>query len=103
MSNNVENKKVHIDLEIDTNVNTNTQPEPPLYTKIKLFGRAIDAWRIFPRIFISVYLVLLYQSVTWFMALPDPNTQQASLLSIMTGVGAAWFGLYVSTGSSSRD
>jgi len=63
-------------------------------------ARAVDSWRIFPRIFISVYIVLLYQVVHWFMNLSDPNTQQAGLVSIVVGAGAAWFGLY--TGSSKK-
>ena len=63
-------------------------------------AQAVDSWRIFPRIFISVYILLLYQVVNWFMNLPDPNTQQAGLVSIVVGAGAAWFGLY--TGSSKK-
>ena len=63
-------------------------------------AQAVDSWRIFPRIFISVYILLLYQVVNWFMNLSDPNTQQAGLVSIVVGAGAAWFGLY--TGSSKK-
>ena len=63
-------------------------------------AKAVDSWRIFPRIFISVYIVLLYQVVHWFMNLSDPNTQQAGLVSIVVGAGAAWLGLY--TGSSKK-
>ena len=63
-------------------------------------AQAVDSWRIFPRIFITVYIVLLYQVVNWFMNLSDPNTQQAGLVSIVVGAGAAWFGLY--TGSSKK-
>ena len=33
----------------------------------------------------------------WFMALPDPNSQQASLVSVVVGAGAAWFGIYAGT------
>lgn len=54
-----------------------------------------DKWRVFPRIFLSVYIYLLYDVVQWFMLLPDPNTQQAGLVSVLVGVGAAWFGLYI--------
>lgn len=57
-------------------------------------------WRIFPRIFISMYIYLLYEVTTWFMALPDPNTQQAGLVSVVVGAGAAWFGLYVNSTST---
>ena len=58
-----------------------------------------DRLRLFPRLFISVYIYLLYDVCQWFMALPDPNTQQAGLVSVIVGAGAAWFGLYVSSGN----
>jgi hypothetical protein len=61
-------------------------------------AKAIDAWRIFPRLFLTVYIVLLYKVVIWFMELPAPNFEQSGLVSIVVGAGAAWFGLY--TGSS---
>lgn len=54
-----------------------------------------DKWRVFPRIFITVYIYLLYDIVQWFMSVPEPNTQQAALVSTIVGVGAAWFGLYL--------
>lgn len=59
-----------------------------------------DRLRLFPRAFISVYIYLLYDVCQWFMALPDPNTQQAGLVSVIVGAGAAWFGLYVSSGNN---
>lgn len=55
-----------------------------------------DKWRVFPRLFLGVYIYLLYRVVEWFMILTDPNTQQAGLVSVIVGVGAAWFGLYIS-------
>ena len=58
-------------------------------------AKIIDSWRIFPRIFISVYLFLLYKSTVWFMALETPTTDQFGLVSVIIGAGAAWFGLYV--------
>ena len=57
-------------------------------------------WRLFPRAFITMYIYLLYDVTQWFMALPDPNTQQAGLVSVIVGAGAAWFGLYVNSSSS---
>ena len=58
-------------------------------------------WRLFPRAFISMYIYLLYRVVEWFMALPEPNMNQAGLVSVVVGAGAAWFGLYVNSVSSS--
>ena len=54
-------------------------------------------WRLFPRAFISMYIYLLYEVCTWFMALPEPNNAQAGLVSVVVGAGAAWFGLYVNS------
>ena len=58
-----------------------------------------DRLRIFPRIFISIYIYMFYEVVQWFMAMPDPTMAQSGLVSVITGVGAAWFGLYVNSGS----
>jgi|TARA_R110002074_G_scaffold336462_3_gene506996 hypothetical protein len=58
-----------------------------------------DRLRIFPRIFISIYIYMFYEVVQWFMLLQDPNMAQAGLVSVITGAGAAWFGLYVNSGT----
>jgi hypothetical protein len=65
------------------------------YKKWIYLAHAIDSWRIFPRIFLLVYVILLYKTVTWFMGLPDPDMEQAGLISVIVGAGAAWFGLYI--------
>ena len=57
-------------------------------------------WRLFPRAFISMYIYLLYDVVQWFMLLPEQNSQQAGLVSVLVGSGAAWFGLYVNSSST---
>ena len=50
-----------------------------------------------PRVFLSVYIFLLYYSTMWFMALEEPSLEQSGLISIIVGAGAAWFGLYAGT------
>lgn len=65
-------------------------------------ARAVDSWRIFPRVFLSVYIFLLYYSTMWFMGLEDPSLEQSGLISIIVGAGAAWFGLYAGTSNSSK-
>ena len=60
-------------------------------------------WRLFPRAFISMYIYLLYEVCTWFMALPEPNNAQAGLVSVVVGAGAAWFGLYVNSTSTNHN
>ena len=74
---------------------------PSKYQKWVDLAHAVDQWRIFPRIFITTYIYLLYKVVTWYMALPSPTMEQSGLVSIVVGAGAAWFGLY--TGSSKKD
>ena len=51
----------------------------------------VDSWRIFPRLFLSVYIFLLYFATMWFMDLPEPSLEQSGLISVLVGAGAAWF------------
>jgi|TARA_B100000424_G_scaffold233533_1_gene196905 hypothetical protein len=76
-------------------VATNKQKD---YSNWINLARAVDSWRIFPRLFITTYIYLLYKVVIWYMELPQPSIEQSGLVSIVVGAGAAWFGLY--TGSS---
>jgi MFS superfamily sulfate permease-like transporter len=62
-------------------------------------AKAVDAWRIWPRAFLSVYIFLIYFVVMWFIDLPAPTMEQSGLISILVGAGAAWFGLYVNSAS----
>ena len=73
------------------------------WQKVIFMAQAVDAWRIFPRVFLSVYIFLLYYSTMWFMALPEPSLEQFGLISIIVGAGAAWFGLYAGTSKSKTD
>lgn len=93
----VETKKVNIELEVDTNVVDSSKNK---YQNLIDLARAVDSWRIFPRLFLTVYIILLYKVVIWFMELDAPNIEQSGLVSIVVGAGAAWFGLY--TGSSKK-
>ena len=90
-------KKVSVELEVDTSVK-DLGPNP--YARLIHLARAVDSWRIFPRIFITTYIILLYKCVIWYMNLPNPTMEQSGLISIVVGAGAAWFGLY--TGSSKK-
>ena len=90
-------RKVKLDLEVDTSVR-DLGPNP--YQRVIHLAKAIDAWRIFPRLFLTVYIVLLYKCVIWYMNLPNPTLEQSGLISIVVGAGAAWFGLYTGTDKS---
>lgn len=91
-------KTVQIDLEVDT-ATTNSSQNP--YQWLIHLAKAVDSWRIFPRIFISTYIFLLYKVVIWYMNLPSPTMEQSGLVSVVVGAGAAWFGLYA--GTSKKD
>jgi len=69
-----------------------------LFSKISGLALAVNEWRIFPRIFIIAYIVLLFNATDWFMSLDSPTTQQAGFVSTVVGIGAGWFGLYVNNG-----
>ena len=70
------------------------------YQKWVDMAYAVDQWRIFPRIFISTYIYLLYAVGIWYIDFSTPTMEQSGLVSIVVGAGAAWFGLY--TGSSKK-
>jgi len=90
-------QKISVDLEVDTSIkDLGVNP----YAKLIHLARAVDSWRIFPRIFITTYIYLLYKVVVWYMNLPNPTMEQSGLVSIVVGAGAAWFGLY--TGSKAK-
>ena len=94
MSDIPETKKVNIELEIDTNTVDSSKNKYQGWIDL---AKAVDAWSIFPRLFLTVYIFLLYYSTMWFMGLENPSLEQSGLISIIVGAGAAWFGLYAGT------
>jgi hypothetical protein len=96
---NTAKKKVLVELEVDTSIK-DLGPNP--FAWVIHLARAVDAWRIFPRIFITTYIYLLYKVVVWYMELPNPTMEQSGLVSIVVGAGAAWFGLYTGSRAKSK-
>ena len=94
-----ETKKVNLELEIDTSTVDSSKNR---YQGLIDFARAVDQWRIFPRVLISTYIYLLYKVTIWFMGLDDPTMAQSGLVSIVVGAGAAWFGLYAGTSKGKK-
>ena len=92
-------KKVNLELEIDTNMVDSSKNR---YQGLIDLAHAVDQWRIFPRLFLSVYIYLLYKVTIWFMNLPNPTMEQSGLISVVVGAGAAWFGLYAGTSKKSK-
>lgn len=58
----------------------------------------LDRWRLIPRLLILMMMAMTWNTLEWFMALPDPDTQQASLVSVMTGALTGAFGLFLGGG-----
>ena len=94
-----ETKKVNLELEIDTSTVDSSKNK---YQGLIDMARAVDDWRIFPRLFLTVYIILLYKCVIWYMNLGAPTMEQSGLISIVVGAGAAWFGLYTGTSKSKK-
>ena len=65
-------------------------------------AEAIDKWRIWPRLLITLYGVMFYRTTEWFMSLPDPTNAQSAFISVIVGAGAAWFGLYCGSGGGGK-
>ena len=82
------------ELEDQTNVNP--------WQKVIHLARAVDSWRIFPRIFVVVYIYLMYESVIWFMNLPEPNLEQSALVSVVVGAMGVVFGVYSGKSGQSK-
>ena len=82
------------ELEDETNVNP--------WQKVIHLARAVDSWRIFPRIFVVVYIYLMYESVIWFMNLPEPNIEQSALVSVVVGAMGVVFGVYSGKSGQSK-
>ena len=99
MSEEITKKKIELELEV---VATSVKQEVNPFEKWVHLAKTIDAWRIFPRIFVGVYIYLLYEVVIWFMTLSEPNLEQAGLVSIVVGAMAAVFGIYAGTSGQSK-
>jgi len=74
-----------------------------MWNKIKYdIPEMLDNWRLIPRLLIFMYAIVFYQTMNWFMLLENPNNAQAGFVSVIVGAGAAWFGLYVNSGSGKK-
>ena len=62
------------------------------------FAEILDAYRVFPRLFMVAYIILAFYTGFWAIGLETVGTIDVALVSAVLGVGAAWFGLYVKTG-----
>lgn len=69
--------------------------------RLLTIAEVFDAWRVFPRLVVLVWLYLIVRLVFWFMALPDISIAQGGFLGSVAGLGTGGiFGFYVKTGRS---
>ena len=62
---------------------------------VQVTARFIDDLKILPRLMMIAVTVLTYQSVHWYMALPDPSVQQSGLVSVCMGALTGSFGIFL--------
>jgi len=65
---------------------------------VKELHKAMNRWRVIPRLMILGYGYLFYEVVQWFMLLVAPTNQHVTFVSVFVGAAAAFFGLYVNSG-----
>ena len=55
----------------------------------------LSAWRIFPRLLITLYGISFWRTTEWFMGLPDPTNAQSAFVSVVMGVMTGVFGIWM--------
>ena len=92
-------KKATSDINIVEVDRSTTEVQPASWYN-QAHAQAIDKWRVWPRMLITLYGVMFYKTTDWFMTLSDPTNAQSAFVSVVVGAGAAWFGLYCGSGGN---
>ena len=71
--------------------------------KITKLADALDKLRIFPRLFMGVYIWMLVEAGTWFLKLDAPSLEQAGYMSVIVGAGIGWMSAYVNSGRNKNN
>ncbi len=61
-----------------------------------------DRWRVIPRLLVTLYGFMCWQTFEWFTGLPAPTGAQTTFASAIWGAAAAWFGFYVNSGGKTN-
>lgn len=56
----------------------------------------ILAWKILPRLMMLVMTVMYVRCIEWALSMPDISTQQASLISVVTGAMTGTIAVWLS-------
>lgn len=62
-----------------------------------------NAWRVVPRLLVTLYGFMCWYVADWFMGLEDPTTAQTTFATAIWGAAAAWFGFYVNSGNAAKN
>jgi len=54
------------------------------------------AWKILPRLMMLVMTVMYVRCIEWALSMPDISTQQASLISVVTGAMTGTIAVWLS-------
>jgi hypothetical protein len=55
------------------------------FDQVERFAYYLDAYRVVPRILLFGYAALVWKASLWFMALPDPKTEQSAFVTLLAG------------------
>lgn len=69
----------------------------------KPFYKTLNDYRTFPRIFSILFILLLWNTVSWMMGLDSPTAEQAAFASTMVVTSAAMFKFYVTSKITTQD
>ena len=58
-------------------------------------SQKILEWKLNPRLMMLMMSVSAWRVVEWFMTLPDPTSQQAALVSVVTGAMTGAFAVWM--------
>ena len=56
------------------------------FLHLMAWAEIVDAWRVFPRLFLVGYGVACFQVLWWFLALPMPTLQHTAFASLVTAM-----------------
>ncbi len=63
----------------------------------------LDRWKIIPRLMMVIMTGVYIRCIEWALSQPDLTTQQASLISVVTGAMTGSLAVFLSKESKSKD
>jgi len=63
----------------------------------------LDRWKIIPRLMMIIMTGVYIRCIEWALSQPDLTTQQASLISVVTGAMTGSLAVFLNAESRSKD